>query len=175
MNNYLPRTWVSAKLAPGPSKIHGVGVIAVAPIAMGEKLMEFGGDVISARDVASETYRIRSLWIVRDGVYLGVPESDPAPTLDENLNHSCDANSWLGDVVTLLARREIAAGEEITLDQGTWNFDEDDYAWDQHYCSCGAAQCRGNLTEQDWKRPDVQARYRGHFHPMIQAMIAMAA
>jgi hypothetical protein len=171
MKTYLPRTWVSPKLLPGQSKIHGAGVIAAESVAKGEKLMEFGGLVISAADVETEMYRARSVWIVAPDTYLALPESDTEPSLDENLNHSCDANSWLADEVTLVARRDIAAGEEITLDQGTWNFDEDDYAWDQDYCSCGSALCRNRLTENDWQLADVQERYKGHLHPFVRRMI----
>jgi hypothetical protein len=171
MKSYLPRSWINPKLVPGRSAIHGVGVIASAPIAKGEKLMEFGGLPITAADIDTDLYRTRSLWMVGDDAYLGLLESDPEPSLDENLNHSCDANSWLDDDVTLSAKRDIAAGEEITLDQGTWNFDEDEYVWDQDACSCGAPRCRTHLTHSDWKRDDVRERYRGHFHPLVQRMI----
>ena len=172
MKSYLPRSWISPKLVPGPSKIHGAGVIASEPIPAGEKLMEFGGEIISPADFETDVYRMRSIWQVSEGVYLALREDDPEPSLDENLNHSCDANSWLADEVTLVARRDIEAGEEITLDQGTWNFDEDEYVWDQDHCSCGAEHCRKTLTQDDWKRRDVQERYRDHFHPYLQQRLS---
>ena len=171
MKKYLLRSWINSKLVAGKSEIHGVGVFAAAPIKQGEKLMEFGGLAISGEDVASELYRERSIWKVGDDTYLALPESDPQPSLDENLNHSCDANSWLIDDVSLSAKRDIRAGEEITLDQGTWNFEADEYVWDQDRCSCGSAHCRKNLTKADWKLPDVQDRYQGHFHSFIRVMI----
>ena len=99
------------------------------------------------------------------------PRATPEPSLDENLNHSCDANSWLDDEVTLSAKRDIAAGEEITLDQGTWNFDEDEYVWDQDHCTCRSPHCRRTLTPNDWMLAEVQMRYRGHFHPHVQRLI----
>jgi SET domain-containing protein len=175
MKTYLPRSWISPKLVPGPSAIHGVGVIAAAPVKKGEKLMEFGGETISPADFETDVYRLRSIWQVGEGVYLALREDDPEPSLDENLNHSCAANSWLTDEVTLAARRDIEAGEEITLDQGTWNFDEDEYVWDQDHCSCGSAACRRVLTQHDWKRRDVQERYRGHFHPYLRRLMEPAA
>jgi hypothetical protein len=171
MKSYLPRSRISSKLVPGPSRIHGQGVIAAEPIAAGEVLMEFGGEIISPADFETEVYRMRSIWQVGDGVYLALREDDPEPSLDESLNHSCDANSWLADEVTLVARRAIEAGEEITLDHATWNHDEDDYVWDQDFCTCGVAECRKTLTHDDWQLPEVQARYRGHFHPFVQRMI----
>ena len=172
MRSYLPRSWISPKLVPGKSAIHGEGAFAARPIQAGERLMEFGGTAISGADLETEIYRERSVWLVAEDSYLALPHSDPAPSLDENLNHSCDPNGWLADAVTLVARRDIAVGEEITLDQGTWNFDTEDYLWDQDHCSCGAQMCRKVLRKDDWTRPELQARYEGHFHPFVQRMIA---
>jgi len=171
MRVYLARSWIHPMLAGGVSDIHGEGVFATAPIARGEKLMEFGGEKISGAQAGSGEYRECSVWTIADDIYLALPESDPEPNLDENLNHSCDPNAWLADEVTLVARRDIAAGEEITLDQGTWNFDDSEYTWDGMDCGCGTANCRRRLTEKDWMRADVQERYRGHFHPLVQKMI----
>jgi SET domain-containing protein len=168
---YLPRSWINPKLAGGPSKIHGEGVIASAAIAAGEKLMEFGGEATCAKDLESNLYREQSVWRVGDDLFLALRWDDPEPSLDENLNHSCDANAWLDGEVALVARRAIAAGEEITLDQGTWNFDDEAYVWDRPHCACGMPLCRKTLTNDDWRLPDVQARYRGHFHPHLQRMI----
>ena len=171
MRDYLARSWIHPKLTGGVSQIHGDGVFATAPIARGEKLMEFGGEKITATQMNAGGYRECSVWLVADDTYLALPDSDPDPSLDENLNHSCDPNGWLTDEVTLVARRDIAAGEEITLDQGTWNFDDTEYTWDDAACGCGARDCRGRLTENDWKLPEVQKRYAGHFHPFVQKMI----
>jgi hypothetical protein len=167
---YLPRSWVRSKLSIGRSKIQGRGVFATEKIAAGERVMEFGGEVISREQMESGEYRIRSIWPAARDVFIALPLSDPHISLDEYLNHSCDANTWLADEVTLTARRNIEAGEEITLDQGTWNIDGA-YIEDREPCSCGAKTCRGFLTEEDWQRADVQQRYAGHFHPLVAALI----
>jgi len=172
MKQYLQRTWVSQKLVSGKSSIHGVGVFAKEKVVQGEKLMEFGGESISRERALSGNYRSRSVWIVSPDRYLALPNSDTKESLDEHLNHSCDANAWLGDEVTLVARRDIEAGEEITLDQGTWNFEYADYTDDKEPCSCGAKDCRRVLTESDWKLPSVQEKYKDHFHPMAQELIS---
>jgi uncharacterized protein len=168
---YLTRTWVSPKLVSVKSKIHGDGVMTTQKIAKGERLMEFGGDLVSREEVSSSNYRSRSIWAIDEEHFLALPKTDTEESLDEHLNHSCDPNSWLDDEVTLVAKRDIEAGEEITLDQGTWNFDDQAYTDNQEPCFCGAANCRHKLTENDWKLPEVQERYRGHFHPMIQKFI----
>jgi hypothetical protein len=175
MRTYLPRTWINPKLVHGESKIHYDGVLVTAPVAAGEKLMEFGGQLISRHDSEEGPYRVRSIWAVGEDAYLALPETDLAPSLDENLNHSCDPSAWLVDDVVLVARRDIAAGEEITLDQGTWNFDESEYTVDAEDCTCGAPHCRVRLTENDWQNPALQASHRGHFHALVQALIDRAS
>jgi hypothetical protein len=73
------------------------------------------------------------------------------------------------DEVTLVARQNIAAGEEITVDyalfttQATWNLDKS--------CHCGSPFCRHRITGEDWKIRDVQERYFNHFSPFINRRI----
>ncbi|OGZ99258.1 MAG: hypothetical protein A3D57_01535 [Candidatus Sungbacteria bacterium RIFCSPHIGHO2_02_FULL_46_12] len=169
---YLQRTWVSPKLTPGKSSIHGDGVFAKKQIIRGEKLMVFGGALISKEQVLSGSYRSRSIWIVSPNHYLALPNSDTKESLDEDLNHSCDANAWLIDEVTLVAKRDIAPGEEITLDQGTWNFEDNAYTDNKEPCSCGTKTCRKILTENDWEIPSIQEKYKGHFHPIVEGLIS---
>jgi len=38
-------------------------------------------------------------------------------------------------------------------------------------CLCGTDVCRGVVTETDWQRSDVQARYAGYVMPHVQARI----
>ena len=157
--DYLPRSWINSRLSLGSSKIQGHGVFATERIAKGETVMEFGGEIISRQEMESGDYRIPSIWPVERDTFIALPDSDPHISLDEYLNHSCDANTWLTDEVTLTARRDIEPGEEITLDQGTWNV-EDDYIEDLEPCACGAVTCRRMLTEEDWQRADVQTAIR---------------
>jgi hypothetical protein len=85
-------------------------------------------------------------------------------------NHSCDPNAWLVDEVTIVARREIAAGEEITIDYATMSGYE---AWTMT-CRCGARQpeCRRAVTGGDWRRADLQQRYASHWSPFLERRIA---
>jgi hypothetical protein len=47
--------------------------------------------------------------------------------------------------------------------------DSSDY--DEFTCRCGTALCRGQVTGQDWRRPELQERYRGYFSPYLQQRI----
>jgi hypothetical protein len=171
MNNYLPHTWVNPKLIGKISSIHGQGVITQEKIAEGETLMVFGGEYLSKAEVFSGKYRSKTIWPIDEQNYLALPKTDTSESLDENLNHSCDANSWLQDEVTLVAKHPIDTGDEITLDQGTWNFEDDAYTDNGELCFCNSTDCRKNLTKEDWKLQSVRIKYNTHFHPVIQKMI----
>ena len=95
--DYLPRTWVNSKLSLGPSTIQGHGVFARERIAKDETVMEFGGETISRQEMECGDYRICSIWPVERDTFIALPSSDRHTILDEYLNHSSDANTWLTD------------------------------------------------------------------------------
>jgi uncharacterized protein len=62
-------------------------------------------------------------------------------------NHSCDSNLWMLDARTVGARRDIAAGEELTLDYALISVAPE---WRME-CHCGSPLCRGIVTGSDWR------------------------
>src|SRR5829696_2388454 len=110
---YLSSTWFDPRLALAASPTHGQGIVASAAFAAGEPVMIWGGTLYSAADLAEG--RVPggvSYSIVADGQVL----VGPADGMDYFLNHSCDPNVWMDDEVTMVARRPIAASEEILID-----------------------------------------------------------
>jgi hypothetical protein len=92
---------------------------------------------------------------------------DPAAFL---INHGCDGNVWLVDAITLVARSPIAASEELRADYALLEADEDYIsAW---VCACASCRCRRRVTGRDWRSPELQRRYAGHFSPLIAKRIA---
>lgn len=82
-------------------------------------------------------------------------------------NHSCAPNAGFNGHIELVAMRDIAAGEEVTFDYATClttGFGDMD-------CLCGTSNCRGRVTGEDWKLPELQQRYRGYFQPYIERKI----
>jgi hypothetical protein len=71
------------------------------------------------------------------------------------VNHSCDPNAGIRINRRLVAIRDIVAGEEIrfdystTMDEGYWTME----------CRCGAAHCRGRVTDFHELPDEVRARY----------------
>lgn len=170
---YLSHTWVDSRLRTGQSRIDGTGIFAAKDIRSGELLMIWGGVVISQQEYTErmDQYRYSTLVQIDDDRYLGLRADDLSDSMDEYLNHSCDPNSWLMDEVTVAARRDIRAGEEVTMDSALWNADDGEEYSENGECKCGSALCRKIITPYDWKRPELQQRYAGHFSPFIARRI----
>ncbi len=168
---YLAHPWIDPRLVVGESKINGKGIFTTKPIKEGELVMIWGGVLIPRENTDWDKYRLQTMVPISDTEYIGLPITDTEDSIDEFLNHSCDPNTWLSDEVTVIARRDIEIGEEITMDQALWNDDlEEDYS-DNQKCTCGSSDCRKILTGQDWMRPEIQQKYAGHFSPFISLKI----
>lgn len=85
-------------------------------------------------------------------------------------NHSCDPSTWFEDDITMTARRDIAEGEEITYDYSTTE-SYIDPEMETIVCRCGSPVCRGRILGEDWQRPELQARYDGHWMSYLGAKI----
>lgn len=94
---------------------------------------------------------------VERNLFSGCLSMEEALADDSNfMNHSCDPNCWY-EGESLVARRDIIVGEEITYDYAT---DATDRDWDFR-CSCGSTLCRGTLRRDDWAR--LTGVYGDHF------------
>ncbi len=171
--NYLKHTWTHPAFTVKKSNISGKGIYTSKPIKKGEVVMIMGGELLKSSEEVYDKYKEMSLFLIDDDHELGVPISDPFNGVDEFLNHSCDPNTWLIDEVTVVARRNIKAGEEITLDSSTW-YSDTTKEWlysEDGKCYCQSKYCRKVFTYEDWKNKDLQKKYQGHFSPYIQAKI----
>jgi SET domain-containing protein len=166
MNPSLPpsrpvvRSWISPKARKGlPSGIAGRGLFAVEPIAAGEVVAVKGGHIVDTEtlDALPERLQNSEIQIAEDLFLVALTEEEYEPVM-LFINHSCAPNvGFLGNVV-LAAMRDVAAGEELTTDYAL--FDVPKVPWK---CSCGAPTCRGTITGNDWRDPDLQKRYAGWF------------
>ncbi|MFC8504147.1 SET domain-containing protein-lysine N-methyltransferase [Pedococcus sp. NPDC057267] len=82
------------------------------------------------------------------------------------LNHSCDPTlAWAG--ARLVAFRDVAEGEELTVDYATSTTDPDLLV----RCHCETYRCRQMVTGEDWRIPELQRRYAGHLATEVQAAV----
>lgn len=151
---------------PLPEK-GGVGVFAREPIGRGELLVLWGGRIIDEAelDPAMSNFSQRVLQI-EEGLYLLAPEPlEPS----DRFNHSCNPNAGFTGQIGLVAMRNIAIGEEVCFDYAMC----DGTPYDEFICSCGSENCRGNITGEDWKRPELRKEYAGYFIPYLQRRVDM--
>lgn len=142
----------------------GRAVFAVESFVKDEMIVIWGGEVISGEQVANLPQRKRRLILqVEDNHYLLTSREGPA----DWINHSCDPNAGLFGHIVLVAMRNISEGEEICFDYAM----SDSGAYDEFDCHCGAANCRGRFSTNDWKMPELWKKYEGYFSPYLQKHI----
>ncbi len=158
---YRSETWLDPRLALGDSAIHGTGLFAAEALAEGEVVMVWGGTTYTRQQLEAGEVPPCSFSFIDEDLLL----AGPADGLDYFVNHSCDPNAWMADEATVIVRYPIPAGSEVTGDYALWETDGSSVI---ERCRCGSAACRGRVSGNDWKRPDLQDRYRGHFLPYIE-------
>ena len=152
-------SYFSPKTAVKDSSIQGRGLFAIEPIKKGEIVAVKGGYIFNRQTLGelSKTLGPAEIQIGED-LFIGplsVQEREGGMIFS---NHSCDPNIGVQGQIVFVAMRDIQAGEELTHD---WAMTDDDtYEMD---CYCGAANCRQVITGQDWRRKDLQHKYRGYF------------
>ena len=152
-------SYISPKAAVRPSPIHGRGLFAVEPIARGEVVCVKGGHFFDRRRLEELTPRLGPAEIqIGEDLFIGPVEEAEREGSMIFSNHSCEPNIGVRGEITFVALRDIGSGEELTHDWATT--DDDSYTME---CRCGAPSCRGRVTWQDWRRPDLQERYGRHF------------
>jgi hypothetical protein len=169
MKGQIPaRTWFDPRIEVRPSPLGGCGLFASAPIRAGEKVIVWGGASYTDEAGAQEAARAGKALMQWDSQVYSVETDDD--DIAYKINHGCDPNVWMQDAFTLVARRAIAAGDEVLADYALWETSEAYVApWE---CYCGSPICRTRITGRDWRRPDLRERYRGHFSPMLENRIA---
>ncbi len=137
------------------SPIHGRGVFALRPMATGERVIEYTGEVIPWEEAVrrhqdrpgDESHTM--FFELADG---GVIDGWVGGNSSRWINHSCDPNCTAREErgrIVVRARREIPAGEELTFDYrlGREDDDEDPDGDAVYACACGSARCRGTMLD----------------------------
>lgn len=162
--------WVHSTLEVRPSRIAEHGLFASDSLSAGDRVIRFGGRIVTDNELeeafaeADRTGAYVDTLHVHTDRHLVLPASSTA----HFGNHSCDPNVWLDGPFDLVARRNIASGEEVTVDYATFST-MPSFAMT---CHCGTASCRGRVTGNDWQLPELQARYSERWAPVALSLIA---
>jgi uncharacterized protein len=158
--------YLSPKLEvrPDPEK-GGFGVFAREAAQAGEVLVVWGGNIVTEEqlDTLPPITQHHSVQIDEELYLATIGELEPA----DYVNHSCAPNLGLRGQISLVALREIQANEEVCFDYAM----TDSTPYDEFECHCGLSTCRSTITGNDWKLPELWAKYAGYFSPYLQRRI----
>ncbi len=134
-------------VAPGlevrASPINGLGCFAAKPYRKGHKIAEYAGERISRREIKRRLVGAKRIHICAIDMYWAIDGSvggNGTQYINQSCQPSCDLRINDGHII-FFAVRNIAAGEEITLDYVV------SYHDNQTKCDCGAANCRGTINK----------------------------
>jgi len=161
-------SWISPKARKGiSSRIAGRGLFATEQISAGELVAVKGGHIVTTKQLLELPDPLPNSEIqIADGLHLVAVSPEEYEPVMLFINHSCEPNVGFAGNIVLVAMRDVTAGEELTTDYGLF----DDYDG-QMPCHCNTASCRRIIDGRDWRRRDLQLRYRGYFSSYLQQRI----
>ncbi len=162
-----PVSFLSPKTEVRDSSIHGRGLFARQAIAKDEIVAIKGGHIFDRETLFNLSPVLGPAEIqIADDIYIGPTTLQGRESSMIFSNHSCDPNLGVQGQIAFVAMRDIEAGEELTHDWAMTDFD--DY---RMKCNFGADCCRKTVTGQDWKKKELQEKYRGYFSWYLERKI----
>ena len=147
------------------SRIDELGLFAGQRICRGERIWQL--DPNAEFLTWSDARRLpRRMWkqIYQCGIDAYVILTDGS----QYMNHSCNPNTWANGDAAFDARLDIAAGDEVTCDYGTFLTD---LRWNGMMCHCNSRNCRTRITSRDCLAADIQKTYAGHLPSWVTRFI----
>ena len=149
----------SPKTVVRQSRIVGRGLFANAAIVAGEIVCVKAGHLLTKAEFAIHKSVANDAELqIADDLFLSPVSEAEFEGVMMFLNHSCEPNVGVQGQIVFVAMRDIAAGEELTLDYATI-----DHVAEPMACQCGAEGCRRIITGQDWRKPELQRKYGRFF------------
>lgn len=160
--------WLHPKIETRATGSCGDGLFASRKIKEGERLLVFGGYILTVEEESLLPGKMadNGVQIAND---LVICSTRPDEWGGENfLNHCCEPNAGFRGQIVLIAMRDIRKNEQITIDYAMVLHKPPKGPAYRMKCLCGAATCRGLVTDDDWKIKALQVKYRGWFQPYLQ-------
>jgi hypothetical protein len=163
--------WVHPCVVVRDSSIEGRGLFVTEDLPQGEIVIRLSGRLVSTDELArlieyanaNPSHAYVDTLTIYENVHLVLP---PESAVHYG-NHSCDPTMWHVGPFEIATRRAVHVGEELTIDYGT----QTGAPGFTMACSCGSPLCRGKASSDDWRLPVLQARYRHHWVPALEARI----
>ena len=155
-----------AIVASGEGSTHGLCLVTTELIRTGELVWELDEPTYTLKEIESWSEERREAfdWY---GFQYGADRYSLPEGLSREMNHSCDPNTWWSGSNSLVARRDIQPGEEVTYDYSTTDVD---HVFEME-CTCGSPRCRGTISNRDYLDPAWQEQYGSNLPPHMLAAI----
>jgi uncharacterized protein len=146
---------------------------AAQPLAKDDVLIVFAGRTVTKQQLlelgpSAQRFTLQvheNLW------QIPMDPERPDAEMTDHILHSCSPNCGMEDSVTVVAMRDIAEGELLTIDYGSVQNGNNALSSDNFECECGAPNCRRSVTQDDWKLPSVWASCWPYFPPFVKSSI----
>lgn len=158
--------WLHPDVEVRPSDIAGRGLFATADLPRGTVVSRLGGRLVDTATLAELTADVADYVdsiVVDEDVHLVL-----TPGSDNRFgNHACDPNLGWADEYALETLVDVPAGAELVHDYAMSTTDPGFYL----RCHCPSARCRQMVEGSDWRIPQLQQRYAGHWPTYLQRLI----
>jgi len=130
--------YVSKDTATKKSPIHGLGMFAKKNLKAGEIVAGWGGHLITEKELRQLPVEIAHNYAleVYPGFYLAEISKKELDRADF-INHSCNPNCKVVKKLIMIAKRNVAKGEELTCD-----FSVDKTSGIKTLCNCRNKNCK---------------------------------
>ncbi len=134
------------------TKKFGKGVFTRRAIRQGEVVAVFDGQRYDGR------FKGWTEELLTHTIQYGRSQWRDSKGIARYLNHSCDPNCGIRGLFQVVARRDIAAGEQLT-----WDYEMTEKSdWFRLRCQCGSPKCRKVIGHHDRMPATVRSLYKGY-------------
>ncbi|OHA47285.1 MAG: hypothetical protein A2541_01870 [Candidatus Taylorbacteria bacterium RIFOXYD2_FULL_36_9] len=164
-------SWINPLLKVKSTGKYGKGVYAKENIPQKALLAIFGGHVLTREEEEKTTGDVYDNAIqIGDNFVIGAIKMSEMEDASY-FNHSCDPNAGINGQIFLVAMRDIKIDEQITFDYAMVLNKAAKVKEYKIKCLCESKNCRKIITNQDWKKPFLQKKYKGFFSYHLQEKI----
>lgn len=163
--------WLNPKLKVKKTVKYDLGTFAQEDIKKGDLLLVLSGYVmkLSEEEKLPGTLSDNGIQVTED-FSLCVSKKEELGGINF-FNHSCDPNVGIKGQIFLVAMKDIKKGEEATFDYAMTLSRSKNAKPYRLKCLCGKKNCRGVITDDDWKDKKLQKKYKGYFQYYLQEKI----
>lgn len=168
-------SWMNPKLEIRDTDHYGKGVfVSGESIEQDEMLFVMGGSILTINDENRLRGELTDKPIeISEHFSIGprtIAELHKMP--QHFVNHSCQPNAGFKGQIFMVAMCSIITDQEVAFDYAmVMHSNPNSTSYFSMPCRCGAANCRGQVSEDDWMKPELQKRYDGYFQWFLQEKI----